>query len=220
MGTLEEAWPLFGLRVATPRLELRVPRDEDFAGLLDLIDAGIHDPASMPFAVPWTDLPQVERRRGAVQHWWGARSSLRPGGWRVALAASVDGGPIGFQDLAASDFLELRQAETGSWLGLEHQGRGYGKEMRAAILHVAFTCLGAECITSTAFHDNLASQRVSLAMGYEPNGFETTMRRGERAVSLRFRLTRAHWESSPPSVPVEVTGWSDACREMFGLGPA
>ena len=49
-------WPLFDLVVRTPRLELRLPREEEFAAIVDLVDAGIHDPATMPFFVPWTDL--------------------------------------------------------------------------------------------------------------------------------------------------------------------
>lgn len=217
MGTLEDVWPLYGLRLRTPRLELRMPREDDFGALLEVIDAGIHDPNTMPFAVPWTDLPATERLRGAVQHWWASRGSFRPEAWSLALAVYLDGAPIGFQDLATKDFVNLREGETGSWLGLAFQGTGYGKEMRAAIVHFAFTCLGAECITSTAFADNPASQNVSIATGYEPNGFEAKMRRGERAVSHRYRLSRSRWESNPPSVSVEVEGWTVACRAMFGL---
>ena len=33
-------WPLFDLVVRTPRLELRLPREEDFAALVELVDAG------------------------------------------------------------------------------------------------------------------------------------------------------------------------------------
>ena len=50
-------WPLFGLRITTPRLEIRVPTDEDFPGLIATVDAGIHDPSERPFLVPWTSTP-------------------------------------------------------------------------------------------------------------------------------------------------------------------
>ncbi len=33
---------------------------------------------------------------------------------------------------------------TGSWLGRAHQGRGLGKEMRQAALHIIFAGLGAQ----------------------------------------------------------------------------
>jgi RimJ/RimL family protein N-acetyltransferase len=68
-------WPLFDLRLETERLVLRVPQDDDFPGLLDAVDAGIHDPEMMPFTVPWTDAEPEARRISAVQHWWGNRAN-------------------------------------------------------------------------------------------------------------------------------------------------
>src|SRR5205807_7207180 len=57
-------WPLFALRIRTPRLEIRLPTEDDCAALATVAAAGIHDPAEMPFAVPWTDVssPELERR--------------------------------------------------------------------------------------------------------------------------------------------------------------
>ena len=51
MTTLSEVWPLFSLRITTPRLELRPVRDEDLPGVIDAALSGIHDPGVMPFAV-------------------------------------------------------------------------------------------------------------------------------------------------------------------------
>ncbi len=48
-------WPLYGLRITTPRLELRVPDDEDAVALFEAARAGIHPAGEMPFGVPWTD---------------------------------------------------------------------------------------------------------------------------------------------------------------------
>jgi len=45
-----------------------------------------------------------------------------------------------------------------------------GTEMRAAVLHLAFDGLGAREAHSASFEDNPASQRVSLANGYQSNG--------------------------------------------------
>jgi hypothetical protein len=50
MTTLSDVWPLFGLKIISPRLELRLVRDEDLPGVIDAALAGIHDPAVMPFA--------------------------------------------------------------------------------------------------------------------------------------------------------------------------
>ena len=48
-------WPLFDLRITTPRVELRPPTDEDLFALASLAAAGVHDPDFMPFAIPWTE---------------------------------------------------------------------------------------------------------------------------------------------------------------------
>jgi hypothetical protein len=47
--TLTDAWPLFGLRLRTANLVLRMPTDDDLAGLLGSRKAGIHPPDEMPF---------------------------------------------------------------------------------------------------------------------------------------------------------------------------
>jgi len=57
---------------------------------------------------------------------------------------------------------------TGSWLGMRHQGKGFGTEMRAAILMLAFDHLGAKTARSSAFTDNPRSLAVSRRLGYEP----------------------------------------------------
>ncbi|MFD0904794.1 hypothetical protein [Actinomadura sediminis] len=63
-------WPLYGLVLRTPRLELRLPdlRESDATG--DLAAEGVHDPATMPFLTPWTDAPPAERARAHVQFHW------------------------------------------------------------------------------------------------------------------------------------------------------
>jgi len=53
-------WPLGGLRLRTPRLELRPASDSDLDALADLAAAGVHDPAVQPFTFPWTDVPPDE----------------------------------------------------------------------------------------------------------------------------------------------------------------
>ena len=45
-------WPLFDLRVTTPRLEIRLPTDDELYQLLEVADAGVHDPAT----IAWTDV--------------------------------------------------------------------------------------------------------------------------------------------------------------------
>ena len=127
-------WPLFDLRLRTPRLELRLPTDDDLLGLMEVARAGVHDPAATPFKFPWDELPSPAFERNFLLHWWASRGSWKPERWTLTLAAVAGGRPIGIQDLLARDFAHRRTVSTGSWLGQAYQRRGYGTEMRAAVL--------------------------------------------------------------------------------------
>jgi RimJ/RimL family protein N-acetyltransferase len=211
-------WPLFGLRLVTPRLLLRPVRDHDIPGLLEAIDAGIHDPGYMPFGNAWTDAPIEERRRSSAQWWWYQRAAWKPELWHLDLAVFFEDRPVGSQSVDAKNFGVLREIETGSWLTLSAQGQGVGKEMRAAVLQLAFEGLGCEVARSAAFADNAPSLGVSRALGYRANG---TYRDAPRGVSLpgtRMEITRKEWEArSALLARAEIAGLEE-CLPMFGLG--
>ena len=209
-------WPLFDLVVRTPRLELRLPREQEFGALVALVDRGIHDPDTMPFFVPWTDVEPPERARSSAQWLWGHRANWSPEKWTYTGTAFVDGEPVGMQDLEAEHFRAVRSVETGSWLGRAHQGRGLGREMREAVLHLAFAGLGAEEALSGAFEDNAASLATSRAIGYEENGEARGHRRDGSTRTIRFRLGRQRWEQRRRH-DIEIIGL-DGCLDMF-LGP-
>jgi RimJ/RimL family protein N-acetyltransferase len=210
-------WPLYDLRVTTPLLEIRLPTEDELYCLLALADAGVHDPATMPFSIPWTDVDPPRRHRESLQWWWSQRAQWRPDDWSFTGAVFVDGEPVGVQDLGASDFARRRVVSTGSWLGRAHQGKGLGKEMRAAVLHLAFDGLGAHEAHTCAFADNGPSLGVTRALGYEENGHTVVLRRGEPARSIAFCLDRARW-SAGRRRDISISGL-ESCREMFGLEP-
>ena len=214
--TIVDHWPLFGLRINTQRLELRVPTDDDLLELLAVAQAGVHDPSTMPFLVPWTDQASPEFERSFLQYHWGCRARWSAAGWDLNFVVVVDGKIVGSQGIAATDFGILRTVNTGSWLGLEFQGQGIGKAMRSVVVAFAFEYLGAERITSGAFLDNPASQRVSQATGYAPNGTNLVVRRGIAAEQLRFVLTKQSWETNNIRAHIIVDGF-EPCRPLFGL---
>ena len=183
-------WPLFDLRIRTPLLEIRLPTDAELNELVALSDRGIHDPATMPFAIPWTDRPSPHRQREALQYWWGQRANWRPDMWAFVGGVFVGDHPVGVQAVHAKDFASLRTVLTGSWLGQEYQGRGIGKEMRMAILHLAFDGLGAQEAYSGAFWDNEPSHATSRSLGYIYNGEELLSRRGIPSRMINLRLDR------------------------------
>jgi len=213
--TLTDAWPLFGLRVRSERLVLRLPTDDEITELLSLAKAGIHPAGEMPFGVAWSTIPSPAFERGFVQHHWLHRASWSPGNWELNLMAEVDGVAAGSQSIGAEAFAVHRTVHTGSWLGRAYQGRGLGKEMRAAVLAFAFDGLGARVAETSAFLDNAASNGVSRSIGYEENGVASLAPEGVARETQRFRMTLEGWRSRDRS-PVDIEGL-DACREMFGI---
>lgn len=211
-------WPLYGLRITTPRLELRLPDLARLSELAAVARAGVHDEDRMPFSVAWTDASPAERERATFQHVLATVAGWTPREWVLSLAVSHEGTVIGRQDLGATDFAVTGEAHTGSWLGREYQGRGLGTEMRAAVLHLAFEGLGARYLTSAAMTDNAASLRVSEKLGYRPDGLSVVTVRGEARTQRRLRLDRAAWRAHR-TVPVELHGLKPSLS-LFGLlGP-
>ncbi|MFE5997186.1 GNAT family N-acetyltransferase [Streptomyces sp. NPDC056454] len=207
-------WPLRGLRIRTPRLELRLP-DEDLLDELASVGAGgVHAPDRMPFIVPWTDGEPDEVGRATYQHVLGTIAGWSPRDWHLSLAVLHEGKVVGRQDVMGREFGVRREALTGSWLGLPHQGQGIGTEMRAAALHLAFDGLGARYAVSEARTDNAGSLGVSRRLGYEPDGLQIEVIHGEATTMQRLRLDRAGWKKHR-RVDVTVEGL-DACRADFG----
>ncbi|TDC68206.1 GNAT family N-acetyltransferase [Streptomyces hainanensis] len=214
---LIDHWPLAGLRLTTPRLELRLPDPEELAELGALAAGGIHPPEEMPFLFPWTDLPPAERARSVLQHHWRTLGAWTPGDWSLLLTVFHEGRPVGLQDVGGKDFAVLREVSTGSWLGRAHQGRGIGTEMRHAVLHLAFAGLGATDAISGAFSHNLASQHVSRKAGYRPDGLARVAVRDQPVTEQRYRLTRAEWEATSDTRPPVTVAGLEPCLPLFGV---
>ncbi|MFF8774084.1 GNAT family N-acetyltransferase [Kitasatospora sp. NPDC015120] len=212
--SLMSQWPLAGLRLTTPRLELRLPNPDELAALASLAADGVHDPAVQPFTVAWTDVEPEQRARGVLQYHWRCWGEWQPDAWELNLVALRDGVVVGTQGIAARDFAVLREVRTGSWLGRAHHGQGLGTEMRAAALHLAFAGLGARHAVSGAYADNAASLAVSGKLGYREDGVEHHVVRGRAAVLRRLRLTSDRWREHRP-VPVGIEGLAE-CLPWFG----
>jgi RimJ/RimL family protein N-acetyltransferase len=211
-----QPYPPLNLQVRTPRLVLAGATDDLLDHLIPVIRAGVVGPGPLPFDDPmslYEDSPVREWRW--LQRIWQGRAHVDQDWWRLYFVVIVDGEPAGMQDLIGTEFAALGTVSTFSWLGPAHRGRGIGTEMRAAALHLAFAGLGAREAASEAFTDNHASNRVSQALGYQPNGTSWATRRGEPALLTRWKLTRDRWEKARRD-DITLTGVED-CRPVLGL---
>jgi RimJ/RimL family protein N-acetyltransferase len=198
-----DAWPLRHLVLRTPRLELRPDDDDGLFELVRVAQAGVHDPAEMPFMVPWTDRLPDDGGLGVLQHFWGVRARFAVGDWAICFLVRHEGRVIGVQEINAQNFGVLREVNTGSWIGKEFHGNGFGTEMRVAVLQFAFDHLGARIARSAAWQGNQASNRVSAKLGYAHDGTMAAAPRGERLEHVRLRLDEADFVRPDWTVAVE-----------------
>lgn len=207
-------WPLFDLRLTTSDLMLRPLREADLVRLAEILPDDVEqDPAATRFdGVP----EPVNRGIVVFQTYWKAFGTWSPASWKLHFGVFLRDELIGTQTLEGDDFLRLREVDSASFLAPPMRGRGFGKQMRRAVLALAFEALGAERAITSAWHDNGASLGVSRALGYEPNG-ESRHVRGERVDRmLHLALSRETWLARGHSAGVTIEGF-EACRPLFGL---
>jgi RimJ/RimL family protein N-acetyltransferase len=116
---------------------------------------------------------------------------MSPQEWTLLLGIWHEGDFLGCQDVAAEDFATVRTVSTGSWLRRDVQGRGFGREMRAAVALYAFDWLGADAAESEAATWNQQSLGVSRSLGYQLNGITRASWGGKAQEVQRVRLTPA-----------------------------
>jgi RimJ/RimL family protein N-acetyltransferase len=211
-----DSWPLFGIRIRTPRVELRLVRDDELDLLVEL--ARSIDGTPGVFLGPWSALPDPEFGRNIVQFQWRSRADWTAESWQLPLGVFVDQKLLGLQDVGAENFATLQEVATGSWLASAYAGTGIGTEMRAAVLHFAFEGLGAVVARSSAKESNAASLRVSEKLGYRTNGSKRVVFGDEQvAKEVLLELTRERWQPTRRS-DIKIEGL-DHCLDLFGISP-
>ena len=159
-------------------------------------------------------MPPPFQQRNTLGFFWTQRMTLQGDAPHLTLVTVVDGEVVGTQSMMTSSWSGTRTFETGSWLGLAHQGRGLGKEMRVAILHLAFDGFGAMRCVTAAHDDNAASIGVTSALGYRPNGNDLVASPDGPRVLERFVMDRADFEPLRRD-DIEIVG-AQAVLEVFG----
>ena len=206
--------PVFALEVRTPRVTLRFPTDDDLVDLAELGLRGVHAPDAMPFETPWTEVPAPFQQRNTLQWFWQQRATIQSDAPFITMATVVDDVVVGTQGLVTSSWKGTRTFETGSWVGLEYQGKGIGKEMRIAALHLGFDGFGARRMITEAFADNPSSVGVTESLGYRPNGDVYVSRGGAPTRSVRYVMEPDDFERLRRD-DIEITG-AEAVLAMIG----
>lgn len=208
-----EAYPPLKLRITAGPIELRGINDDTALALANLAADGVHPEGEMPFQHPWTRTPPEQFHTRFLQYHWGMRAGFSPESWSLDLAVIYEGELVGTQGVVTTDFLRTRTGETGSWLGRRFQGRSIGRLMRRTLCAFLFDHLDFEEITSSAFDDNPASNRVSLTVGYRENGTRRLPRGDGRVTSIDYLLTP---DALVPGPDLHVEG-VDPLRRLIGL---
>jgi RimJ/RimL family protein N-acetyltransferase len=203
-------WPPFALTLTTPRLALRPIRDEDIPAAVQAALNGVHEPGHSPFSRPWAESPAEELGLNMAQWYWRCRGNMSPQEWTLLLGIWHDGEFIGCQDVEAKDFAALKTVTTGSWLTKSAQGKGFGKEMRAAVVSYAFDYLKADVAESEAAAWNEKSLGVSRSLGYELNGVTRASWGGKVEDVQKVRVTPATFKR--PDWTLKVEGQEPTAR--------
>jgi RimJ/RimL family protein N-acetyltransferase len=197
-------WPLFGLLIETPRLQLRLPTEEELPALTEAA-RDIAGPDGLRLQTPWMYGESPDMERHLLQRHWRALAHWKPGSWHLPLVVFLAAEPVGMQDLWAEEFA---------------QRRSVGTEARAAVLDLAFGHLGALEALTEYTEGNHASERVSRKLGYVPNGQRAGYRDDAGPVTeYQLRLDRPAREIRARRDYTVVTGLGP-CLPMLGLNTA
>jgi RimJ/RimL family protein N-acetyltransferase len=206
------AWPLHGIRLRTADLDLQVMTEADLPTLSSVLpdDVGLN-----PHATRYAGLDGRANRSAIIaQAYWRALGVWSPDDWALPFVVRSGGEVVGAQWLEGPDWRADRTVDSSSWLVAPARGRGLGKQMRAAVLALAFGRLRADAAVSSAVVENRSSLGVSRALGYRDTHRSVLEHSGETLQHVR--LGRATWEASGQAREVVIAGVSPALP-LFGI---
>ena len=208
------SWPLHGIRLHTADLDLTVMTEADLPTLCALLPDDLElNPHATTYA--GLDVP-ANRRAVRAQGYWRALGMWSPDDWALPFVVRSAGAVVGAQWLEGPDWRSDRTVDSSSWLVAGARGRGLGRQMRAAVLALAFGPLRAEAAISSAVVDNAPSLGVSRSLGYRDTHRSVLEHSGQTLQHVR--LDRATWDASGRSRHVVVEG-VDPALPLFGLDP-
>lgn len=207
--------PFDTLRVLSRSVTLAFPDRHLVEKLAELACEPIHDAGYMPFQNHWSNAPGDVRSERMREHVATAKAESTPDNWSLPLAVLNENREVvGCQSLTARGYGLLGTVNTGSWLALRHQGKGYGTLMRRAALALAFTGLLAGKAQTVARVDNHASLRVTEKLGYRKVATGSHVYLDEEVATVGYELTRSQWPDSPGYLNPVLVGAARVCDHL------
>ncbi len=131
------------------------------------------------------------------EHQRGYLEPLPEGSRRLTVIEAATGTPIGVLSIRRGEPPE--RGDLGFWIGIPHQGRGYGTAAVARSLEIAFGEMGMEKVEACVFVGNDASVRILEKNGFRHEGLirKGTLKRGRWIDEHLLGITREDWEGGP-----------------------
>lgn len=192
--------PVDDLALTGPTLRVRIPREDDAAGL--------YAEASDPDVTRWFSWGPYSSEAEARSYLARLPAQREHGEQLDLVIEHLAAGPIGISglsELARRD----RRATIGSWLGRAWWGTGANQEAKALMCHLAFALLGLDRVGAYSNVEHVRSQRALERIGFRREGVLRGYHRHDgRALDVVvFSLLRGEWEGGPlATVPVDVSG--------------
>ena len=207
------SWPLHGIRLRTADLDLQVMTEADLPTLWSVLpdDVGMN-----PHATTYAGLDGRANRSAIIaQAYWRALGVWSPDDWALPFVVRSGGEVVGAQWLEGPDWRADRTVDSSSWLVAPARGRGLGKQMRAAVLALAFGPLRADAAVSSAVVDNAVVPR-RLAGPRLPRHAPLGARALGGDAAARASRARRRGRASGQAREVVIAGVSPALP-LFGI---
>ena len=173
------------ITLETPHLRLRKGQEDD----LDAIWRNVWSDASLARTMLW--VPTLTRGDAEARMTRTLAYQAENNAFFVCLRDTDE--PIGFAG--------VWEKEPGAWeesgicVAAAHQGKGYGRELLAALVRLVFADFGGTVFRYECFHDNTRSAALCKSLGfvYRSSADGVRERDGYRYVCDTYELTREMW---------------------------
>ena len=198
-----DAKSFYQIEMQTKRLKLRIPKNEETAGLAKVLADGIQEEGQPHFMDDNLYGKSVEENTKVLKEFiekaiyqWNKEN------WHIPFGVFLDDQPIGLVTIFSNHFPITKGFGCSYWIGLPYQKKGYGTEAFQALLSFGFDGLVAREAYVGAYSDNIPSLRLLEKLEFVFNG-EYWMERGGKAIKdRRMRLPREKWQK-PTDIKID-----------------